>query len=134
MGEGGWVPSFFVQGAWQSVAFAAQSTQPLVEKVVANRWTTLDTHVRQGLTLSVPFFQYAKQQPTPVAVSSLVQAATEDDDEWVRLMGRAVGAAPGRLDFDAVMSEDAKVRLEATGDLGTSTAFHRIPQWCSGGS
>lgn len=107
--EGAWVASFFDKGAWQSPAFGNQANPTLVEKVVANRWTSLDVHVRLGLTLAVPFFPFTKQQPTPDAVSLLAQAAVEDDDEWVRLMGRAVGTAPGRLDFDAVMAEDSKV-------------------------
>lgn len=110
-GEGAWLATFFGNnGAWQSPQFASQFANPnLVEKVVANRWTTLETHVRLGLTLAVPFLPFAKQQPVPDAVTMLTQAAVEDDDEWVRLMGRAVGTTPGKLDFDAVMAEDSKV-------------------------
>lgn len=120
-GEGAWVASFFDKGAWQSPLFANQANPSLVEKVVGNRWTTLDKHVRLGLTLSVPFFPFARQQPAPDAVSMLVQAAVEDDDEWVRLMGRAVGT--GRLDFDAVMAEDSKVR---DGFSGKRPSRHKI--------
>jgi hypothetical protein len=44
-----------------------------------------------------------------VAAVAHVAQAVGDDDEWVRVIGRAVGTFSGQLDLDAVVAESRLV-------------------------
>ena len=109
-----WISSRFVDGGWGAPSFAATATAPLLE-TLTQRWTRLEPHVRLGLCLALPFMRPGVANAEAAALAS---AAVEDDEEWVRVMGRAAGAAPGRLDTDAVLAEAPKAREAASAAEG----------------
>ena len=108
-----WINTRFTDGGWDAPVFAAQSAPAFATTLesLASQWTTLDAHARLGLTLSVPFLAQRRKDFSSVEAhaQALASAAMEDDAEWVRIMGRAVGTVPGRLDLDAVLAEEPKV-------------------------
>ena len=93
---------------------ASQVLETLLERWVGATGT-LDPHVRLGLVVSVPFLRSPVREALAPELERLLQCASEDDDQWVRVMARAVSgdASCCRLDLDAVLADVPPVRSRA---------------------
>ena len=90
----------------------------------------LEPALKLGLVLSTLFLRPALLHQFRPELSQLLQYATEDDDQWVRLMAHAGGGLVGQCVLDAVLVEVPRVRA-ARSPLPLSP-IHSLPPPRSG--
>uniref|UniRef100_A0A7S0RJ65 NELF-A N-terminal domain-containing protein n=1 Tax=Chlamydomonas leiostraca TaxID=1034604 RepID=A0A7S0RJ65_9CHLO len=105
-----------LQGDWSASTIAAQITRERLQALhrVFPKGK-LDNMVKVRVLLACAFLpvqQLAELQPE---LSALAKVACSDDDEWVRVVGAAVGDLDGRLDMASVCSTSSLVRQTMEG-------------------
>jgi hypothetical protein len=99
----------------------------------------LDQLVKVRLLIACELLPAARKTELSAELASLAESARADDDEWVRVMGCAVGDFSGQLDLDAVkedfsMVRERRARMGAWGCMDAWMHGHmsrrQILNWC----
>lgn len=108
-----WLQSKLV-GDWSAPAITSQITKERLQKAlpVFPKGTQLDNMVKVRLLLACLLLGKSSKADCAEELEQLANFARSDDDEWVRIMGAAVGDFSGQLDLEAVMSQSALVSQE----------------------
>ena len=80
-------------------------------QAILPRFEKLDPLHKVRLLMSALFLRPAALAAARPQLVQLAHAASTDDDEWVRVVGRAVGRYDGRLDLEAMVKDSSLVRL-----------------------
>lgn len=104
-------------GEWSASSVTGLLTSEVVEDISTTRkWEALDPLVRVRVLLAPMFLRRQELAELRSALNQLKATATNDNDEWVRVMAAAVGSYDGILHMDAVIehSKLVKATLEET--------------------
>eukprot|EP00854_Cymbomonas_tetramitiformis_P005065 gene5065-6167_t len=89
---------------WSAPFFAGSLTNEVAENVIS-RYDGLEKHVRLRTVLAALSLKKGPQRNLRPSLISLAREAKNDEDEWVRVIGHAVGEFSGPLDMKAVAEE-----------------------------
>mmetsp|Transcript_15856 Transcript_15856/g.47713 ORF Transcript_15856/g.47713 Transcript_15856/m.47713 type:complete len:578 (+) Transcript_15856:403-2136(+) len=93
---------------WSGPRAAGQLTPEALEALTA-RFGSLEPLAQARVLLSGCFMRPDRLESCREGLKGLAQAARLDDDEWVQVIGRAVGDYSGTLDLGAVTAESSLV-------------------------
>ncbi|KAK3288821.1 hypothetical protein CYMTET_3719 [Cymbomonas tetramitiformis] len=93
---------------WSAPFFAGSLTNEVAENVIS-RYDGLEKHVRLRTVLAALSLKKGPQRNLRPSLISLAREAKNDEDEWVRVIGHAVGEFSGPLDMKAVAEEFPQV-------------------------
>ena len=96
-----YVASAKLSGDWSADRFV-HLVQPAVLQQLLEHFTELDPMVKTRLILACMLASPKQKADCREQLAALAQAATLDDDEWVKVTGAAVGDFSGQFDLEAV--------------------------------
>jgi hypothetical protein len=88
-------------------------------QALVSRFGQMDPLHKVRLLLSALFLRQPALEQVKPQLLQLSAMACSDDDEWVRVIGRAVGQYDGRLDLDGVVQDSSLVRVASATVLRT---------------
>jgi hypothetical protein len=101
-----------LQGEWSGHGIISQIDQTKLQMLGAVfSKGKLDQLVKVRLLIACILLPAQRKKELAAELSQLGSAACNDDDEWVRVMGCAVGNFSGHLDLEAVMRENSMVGI-----------------------
>lgn len=111
-------------GSWSSLdSFGARLDGEILE-AVTNQFSRLEPMVRVRLLLSTLFLPAERRDGAlRPALERLAEVAASEDDEWVRVVGAAVGRFDGRLHIEEVIKESTLVRPPAATVLPANCSY-----------
>eukprot|EP00193_Tetraselmis_chui_P021787 CAMPEP_0177793830 /NCGR_PEP_ID=MMETSP0491_2-20121128/25301_1 /TAXON_ID=63592 /ORGANISM="Tetraselmis chuii, Strain PLY429" /LENGTH=338 /DNA_ID=CAMNT_0019316405 /DNA_START=108 /DNA_END=1120 /DNA_ORIENTATION=- len=98
-----------LSGAWSSLDSFGMRLDAEILEAVTNQFSRLEPMVRVRLLLSTLFVPSERVAVLRPALDRLAEVAASEDDEWVRVVGAAVGRFDGRLHIDEVQKESTLV-------------------------
>jgi hypothetical protein len=116
--------------SWLAAAHAPPPPTHQVLELLFERWMQgagLESALKLGLVVSTLFLRPALLAQFRPELSQLIQYATEDDDQWVRLMAHAGARLEGQCVLDPVLVEVPKVRPDVR-PLSLSCHSHLVLQ------
>ncbi|KAK9830636.1 hypothetical protein WJX81_007675 [Elliptochloris bilobata] len=98
-----------LQGDWSALAFTKSLSREMLQSLVP-RFEKLDPLVRVRLLLAAMLLPPAQREDLAPELQALAAAARTDKEEWVGVIGRAVGDFSGVLDLPAVLEASTAAR------------------------
>ncbi|EIE26082.1 hypothetical protein COCSUDRAFT_61078 [Coccomyxa subellipsoidea C-169] len=119
-----------LSGDWSAPEYTKSLTKEVLQELLP-RFPKLDPLVRMRLLLSVMSLPAEARAGMQQELEALSAAVKVDKEEWVGVIGKAVGSFDGHLDLDAVVRKSSAVRetlkdLRSRADSGKTAGMRPL--------